>query len=346
MHPNKESGVYRNRTFNKMGHGTGRTYLESIQQLLHNRNQDTLYRLDAPTESKGNCYPYALMQGLHRPEIYTTLSDEMKELCENYHDLRVAIVEFVKYITPASEYFTIIDDSRANYAELQINDPSLPTWDEVIENMKTDGVWFEAQFVRFSACFIRRDVIIHTSTQDLKFCGSPNVTEGDDRVDHDCNCQLPPIHIASIRNIHFQSILPIQNPSQESTNQNEADKSSEKTKMHRCNICDFSTPRAYNMKRHQTTHPKNQDQIKEKAASDEPSHRNETTPSITYAKDTLNSLVKKFICNICGLDFAQPQYLSRHIKVEHEQIYDDRSNKENLSQKFQCLSCEKSYKDN
>ena len=75
------------------------------------------------------------MQNMHRREIYSTLSDEMKELCENYHDLRVAIVEFVEKVTPNSEYFQLIDESRTAYAHTQIDDFSLPAWKEVLTDM-------------------------------------------------------------------------------------------------------------------------------------------------------------------------------------------------------------------
>ena len=45
------------------------------------------------------------MQQLHRPDIYCTLTNEMKSLCENYHTLRIAIIEFVKNIDISSQYF-------------------------------------------------------------------------------------------------------------------------------------------------------------------------------------------------------------------------------------------------
>ena len=95
---------YQSHRFDTAGHPSGRGFLSRVEKLLRDRKLNDSYRLDTPTESKGNCYTYALMQNLHRREIYTTLSDEMKELCENYHDLRVAIVEFVENVTPYSEY--------------------------------------------------------------------------------------------------------------------------------------------------------------------------------------------------------------------------------------------------
>ena len=91
-----EDSSYTNRVFNKMGHPSGRGFIARVNQLLRDRNQAAYFQCDSPSESKGNCFPYSLMQQLHRSEIYATLTDEIKELCENYHYLRQAIVHFVQ----------------------------------------------------------------------------------------------------------------------------------------------------------------------------------------------------------------------------------------------------------
>ena len=122
------SNRYPNHRFDKMGHNSGMGFLKKVAELLRKRNQDQTFRCDSPTESKGNCYPYALMQQLHLPKIYDTLSDEIKRLCENYHDLRVAIIKFVKNIDSNSQYFTQIDEGRTQNAIMQMDDLSLPTW--------------------------------------------------------------------------------------------------------------------------------------------------------------------------------------------------------------------------
>ena len=92
---------------------------------------------------------------------------------------------------------------------MQIEDNSLPTWEEKLSTMSSDGKWFDDQFVKFSAFFLERDIIIHTSSDDMKYCGSPYLDEGDIRMDHQCSCIGPPIHIANEGNYHFQSIIPM-----------------------------------------------------------------------------------------------------------------------------------------
>ena len=167
----------------------------------------------------------------------------MRELYENYHDLRVAIVEFAKNATPNSECFQLIDEWRTAYAHTQIDDSSLPTWEEVLTDMSQDGKWFTDQFVKFSACFLKRDIIIHTSTGHLYYCGSSNI-EGDAGSDHQCNCKGPKIHIANIGNYHFQSIIPIENTIQ--------NKQANQAKMiYRCNVCDYTSSKASNLTRNQ-----------------------------------------------------------------------------------------------
>ena len=203
------SDKYFSHEFNELGYKSGVGFLKKVEELLRKRNQDKSYKCDSPTESKGNCYPCSLVQQLHRPDIYCTLTDEMKSLCENFHALRVAIVEFVKNVDTSSQYFTPIDEGRTQNALMQIEDPTLPTWEEQLTIMSSDGKWFDDQFVRFSAFFLKRDIIIHTSTQDMKYCGSPDQEEGDVRVEHKCSCKGPSIHIANIGNYHFQSIVPI-----------------------------------------------------------------------------------------------------------------------------------------
>ena len=91
------------------------------------------------------------MQQLHRTDIYCTLSEEMKILCENYHQLRLAIIEFVKNIDTSSQYFTPIDEGRTQNSLMHIENPYLQSWEEKLNYLSEDGKWFDDQFVKFSA---------------------------------------------------------------------------------------------------------------------------------------------------------------------------------------------------
>ena len=88
MTSNTCNDKYLSHNFNSLGYQSGLGFLKKVKELLCKRNLDKLYQCDSPTESKGNCYPCSLMQQLHRPDIYCTLTNEMKSLCENCHTLR------------------------------------------------------------------------------------------------------------------------------------------------------------------------------------------------------------------------------------------------------------------
>ena len=327
---------YQSHRFDAAGHPSGRGFLSRVEKLLRDRKLNDSYRLDTPTESKGNCYNYALMQNMHRREIYVTLSDEMKELCGNYHDLRVAIVEFVKNVTPNSEYFELIDESRTTYAHTQIDDSSLPTWEEVLTDMSQDGKWFTDQFVKFSACFLKRDIIIHTATGDLKYCGSSKIIEGDAGSNHQCSCKGPQIHIANIGNYHFQSILPIEN--------SEKNKEVNQAKMiYRCNVCNYTSSKASNLIRHQRSKHSSTTILASKMSNLEVSLQYDEANSNEMETLRPISTDYQYLCNVCGQGFEQPQFLSRHVKIEHERIYQEERNSTPQLSEFKCQFCEKSY---
>ena len=148
---------------------------------------------------------------------------------------------------------------------MQIEDSSLPTWDQKLAIMSLDGQWFDDQFIRFSACFLRRDIIIHTSTADLKYCGSPSQEEGDQRIEHQCSCEGPSIHIANIGNYHFQSIIAINCDTQGTLDQNSSVIITDESKMHQCNECDYTTKKASNLSRHELSkHSKNKSELPKK----------------------------------------------------------------------------------
>ena len=51
---------------------SGEGYLADVTAILEHRKLP--FRCDTPTEALGNCFPYAIMQQLRRPEVRSTLS--------------------------------------------------------------------------------------------------------------------------------------------------------------------------------------------------------------------------------------------------------------------------------
>ena len=99
--------------YSRSGHPTGEKFLADFREILERR--DLPFRCDKHTEALGNCGPYAIMQQLHRPELQSTLSEEIKILSQNCHTLRSSIVDFIRNMRPSSEYFGIVHEARFNH---------------------------------------------------------------------------------------------------------------------------------------------------------------------------------------------------------------------------------------
>ena len=251
-----------NHGYQPAGHPSGIRFLLNVRQMISQQNLP--FRCDAPTEALGNCFPYAVMQQLHRPEVWTSLTEEMKTVSQNCHLLRQSIVQFVKNIFPTSQYFQLINDSRDNYIMgLYATTDNEPDWPARLEKMSRDGQWFDAQFMKLCAYYLRHDIICYIRTGPIKFCGSPS---------HDCNCSNQPLYMANINNTPYQSLLPIARPlagsdRPPSTSQHSSKKDTENS--YQCDYCVYSTPKPSNLKRHvDVKHPKESNKSKRPADVD------------------------------------------------------------------------------
>ena len=148
----------------------GECFLADVAGILKHRRLS--FHCDAPTEDLGNCFPYAIMQQLRRPEVRSELSAELTIFSENCHALRIAVVEFVRNISPLSEYFKPIHQSILGY-RFAIGG----SWEDRLEEMSHDGIWFDDQFMQFTSWFLKMDIFCHTSSFTKKFCASPVVTD-------------------------------------------------------------------------------------------------------------------------------------------------------------------------
>ena len=217
MIPLPENQYQRNK-YSENGDPSGVRYLGDVRNIISERM--LAFRCDQPTEAMGNCFPYAVMQQLHRPQIRSTLSEEMKHLSENCHDLRTSIVQFVKRITPTSQYYPLINESRNQWILAIGND-----WDQRLELMSTDRQWFDDQFMQFTAWFLKRDIICYTINWTKKFCASAVDRPCSFREMAPCNCAAEPLHIANVTNVHYQSLLPIETPEINTTSNTQQNKS-------------------------------------------------------------------------------------------------------------------------
>ena len=118
--------------------------------------------------------------------------------------------------------------------------------------------------MKFTAFFLERDIVIHTSTGDIKYCGSPYHEEGDSRVDNQCTVIGPSIHIANIGDYHFQSIIPINQGNAGTSHQAKLNQTNKESKIHNCKICGYSTSKTSHFTRHELACKKKQERIRSK----------------------------------------------------------------------------------
>lgn len=143
--------------------------------------------------------------------------------------------------------------------------------------MRRIGEWFDAQFIQFTAFFLRSDIVVVTSTANLTFCGDPtkDCTVGSEK----CNCNFK-LYLASWNNTHFRSILPIS-----------PNCSNRKLSMKK-NILDMEDHNVLPSKRLN---------IRDE---DEDIHSRKR-----------NSDVSKHVCTTCDRAFTERTHLRRHIKI-------------------------------
>ena len=196
--------LLRRHQYSRAGHPSGNGYLADVAKLLERRGLQ--FQCDKPTESLGNCFPYSIMQQLHRPDVRITLSEDMKDVSQNYLDLRVSIVNFVRknLIDPTSEYY-----GRVNEAGVEYTDVTGENWDTRLREMYRDGIWFDDLFVEFTSWFLKRDIMCHTSSFTRKYCPSQVDRPRNYIGTSVCECVTVPLHIVNLRDVHFQSVIPM-----------------------------------------------------------------------------------------------------------------------------------------
>ena len=135
------------------GSSTGLAFIAQVEHLLLQRGLP--FVCDAPTCGTGNCLPFAVMQQLHQRDIYSSLSVEELRVSNNCHDLRVAVVNFVRNITPFSEYYSLIQESKTAICIVMNDDAN-----NYLSKMERDKTWCDDQFLQFMSWFLERDIFL------------------------------------------------------------------------------------------------------------------------------------------------------------------------------------------
>ena len=221
------------------------------------------------------------------------------------------------------------------------------TWEERLEYMSCNGNWFDDQFIQFTAWFLKRDIFCYCTDYIRKFCASPTDISGSYRGNARCDCSAEPLHIANVRNVHFQSLIPIEVTSGDMEgNAQQNDISDHPTianpiPQYPCTKCTRSFNRIQFLNRHMKfDHPVMYpcDECEETLASTD-------LLSEHFIKTHLSSQDRT--CPICDQVFETELRASEHIAKVHNIDVPNGSNKTNKTsatktdpEKISCVVCE------
>ena len=171
--------------------------------LKHCRNLNLPLKLDKLTLGVGNCFMVAVLQQLKTPDVYNSVSDELKQLADelNQMKLRSLVVEFIRQEV---DHPKVIQMRETFAPDLQVlNGPN--SWEEYWEMMLLDCNWASGEFVQATAWYLDCDIwIMGTScTRQLPFIKvSGNMSDGESLPTN-----VHPLLIGQTTGTHFQSLL-------------------------------------------------------------------------------------------------------------------------------------------
>ena len=161
-------------------------------------------RLDEITEGRGNCFPFSVLAQCRRLEILQNLNFQTQSLMQQGNPtlLRRSVHTFMKN----SQHQTVQEYKRKYQEILATLDNR--TWREYWEVMVRNYEWVDYIFIQSTAWFLGHDILIvtTTSTED-----HPYLTISGNLIDEKIPCPGIPLTIGSKSNVHYQSLLPLEN---------------------------------------------------------------------------------------------------------------------------------------
>ena len=160
--------------------------------------------LDFITRGDGGCFVTAILQQLRRPEVNSTFprSQPAQFRMMRQTDFRRKVFHFL-----SKNNHQLVDDWRNNFS----NKTGGKSWNDYwsYEHMLKASIWVDEIFIRGTAWFLTRDIIIH---QDR----NPTVRRISGNMENEnVPCPGPELHVAYLFNRHYQSILPKREERQE-----------------------------------------------------------------------------------------------------------------------------------
>ena len=171
---------------------------EEIMKNIRRLGLEINFALDDLTLADGNCFFRGILQQCRRPEVYSTLPDEVKVFVDNtdHHGFRY----WIKHCVLGSTHV------RVQQETLQ---PFLPKpWDYYWSDdyMMKNGFWADSTMVRCTAWFLKKDLMIISEDNNDLQC---TTTISGNMEDPSVSVVGPQLYLGFARN-HYQSILPLQ----------------------------------------------------------------------------------------------------------------------------------------
>ena len=200
-------------TFGRDFHGTESWEWHNLaSQIL--KAQRLPYHCGSVTLGDGNCFFHALVDQLKDNEIRWTISERASQLFEDPSDsmlfmtFREAIVEFCRNDEELnnSEWGTIWKAEFLN--DLQKRSPKYPRekiWEKCLRDMSNFGEYATALFIRATALFFEKDILVIEEETNYRILGS-----------HNGISKNPPLAMVHMCRVHFQSAIRNQNEVQPS----------------------------------------------------------------------------------------------------------------------------------
>ena len=148
-------------------------------------------RMDFRTRGDGNCFPRAIKQQCNRPDVGIDIP--------SHGELRRLVCNFM---TNSQEQ--IVQDMKERW---EMNDMGQgESWSDFWERMGKDTVWAEGPFIRGTALFLQKDILIISDKATLD---EPiTITISGNRKGKENRCPGAPLLLGYHTNVHYQSLLP------------------------------------------------------------------------------------------------------------------------------------------
>ena len=161
-------------------------------------------KLDTLTEGDGNCFFRSIWSQLQREEIRNSLSSE-KSRIKDHDELRKKVA---KFMTRTRNLTVAVENFIQNYKDI-LQPVTKETWGEYWARMRKDKEWADDIAVQGTAWYLNQDILIVWSTATLE---KPYLTKSGSYLSEITACQGLPLLVGYVQGIHYQSLLPSDDP--------------------------------------------------------------------------------------------------------------------------------------